>query len=140
MVIAMAKDLYDSKYICDQNFSTALKGAKNDVADIREKIKDGTADQKNLVSIMEEVRAQHIYSSLNLASIMDRMKALDLRLAEAETKATRFRGVHQPAEEYKRGDLVTHQGALWHCNRPTTERPGSGGTDWQLAVKSGGAA
>lgn len=68
------------------------------------------------------------------------VKKLKARAAEVEAKSMRFRGVHQPAEEYKRGDLVTHQGALWHCNRSTTDRPGSGGTDWQLAVKSGGAA
>ena len=68
------------------------------------------------------------------------IKKLKARAAEVEAKAMRFRGVHQPAEEYKRGDLVTHAGALWHCNRPTTDRPGSGGTDWQLAVKSGAAA
>lgn len=68
------------------------------------------------------------------------IKKLKARATEVETKAMRFRGVHQPAEDYTRGDLVTHQGALWHCNRPTTDRPGDGGTSWQLAVKSGGAA
>ncbi|WP_395117745.1 hypothetical protein ACFCQI_14240 [Rhodanobacter sp. FW102-FHT14D06] len=73
-------------------------------------------------------------------SLAGEIKKLKARAAEVETKAMRFRGVHQPAEDYTRGDLVTHQGALWHCNRPTTDRPGSGGTDWQLAVKSGGAS
>ena len=80
------------------------------------------------------------FTSLCFASAYNRIAALEKRLAETETKAMRFRGVHQPAEDYQRGDLVTHQGALWHCNRPTTDRPGSGGTDWQLAVKSGAAA
>ena len=137
----MTKNPYDVEYINDSNFNTAQEGAKKEFADIRENIeKSGTNDRKHIAFLMEKARMSDIYSALNLASVMDRMKALDLRLAEAEAKSMRFRGVHQPAEEYQRGDLVTHAGALWHCNRPTTDRPGSGGTDWQLAVKSGAAA
>lgn len=80
------------------------------------------------------------FAALCLGSTLRRIDALAERLTEAESKAMHFRGVHQPAEDYQRGDLVTYQGALWHCNRPTTDRPGGSGTDWQLAVKSGGAS
>src|SRR4030095_14683770 len=35
---------------------------------------------------------------------------------------------------YARGDEVTYQGALWHCNAATTVRPGLSDA-WTLAVK-----
>lgn len=66
------------------------------------------------------------------------VKPLALRMSELENRAVKFAGVYQTSSDYVRGDLVTHKGALWHCNRPTTERPGDGG-DWQLAVKRGDA-
>jgi len=32
---------------------------------------------------------------------------------------------------------VTWAGAVWHCNEPTTDRPGNGSPAWRLAVKAG---
>lgn len=49
-----------------------------------------------------------------------------------------YRGVYKPATEYVKGDTVTRDGGLWHCNvEKTTETPGSGSKDWTLAAKRG---
>jgi hypothetical protein len=47
-----------------------------------------------------------------------------------------YRGVYVPGRLYDRGDCVTLDGSIFHCNADTTTRPGSGGA-WTLAVKHG---
>jgi len=47
-----------------------------------------------------------------------------------------YRGVWQPGD-YRRGDVVTRDGSMWHCNADTATRPGDGGPAWTLAVKRG---
>lgn len=49
----------------------------------------------------------------------------------------RYVGVHAVGREYSKGELVTHSGSLWHCNRTTLDHPGGGSEAWTLAVKSG---
>lgn len=39
--------------------------------------------------------------------------------------------------EYRKGDMVTWSGGIWHCNEPTTEKPGDDKKSWTLAVKRG---
>jgi hypothetical protein len=48
-----------------------------------------------------------------------------------------FRGVFVGGKVYERGDCVSHDGSIWHCNAETTTRPGDGGPAWTLAVKRG---
>lgn len=45
-----------------------------------------------------------------------------------------YRGVWREGQ-FQRGDMVTWGGSLWHCDKETGEKPGSG--DWTLAVKKG---
>lgn len=47
-----------------------------------------------------------------------------------------YRGVWREAE-FEPGDLCTYDGSLWHCNVPTSERPGGAAPDWTLAAKRG---
>lgn len=47
-----------------------------------------------------------------------------------------YKGVWAPGD-YARGDVVTRDGSLWHCNADTATRPGDGGPAWTLAVKRG---
>jgi hypothetical protein len=64
--------------------------------------------------------------------IADRVKALEER-----EKHFGFKGVWQASNDYLRGNFVTYDGSLWHCNSDNTRsKPGSG-SDWTLAVKSG---
>lgn len=44
-------------------------------------------------------------------------------------------GVFKEAAEYVPGDMVTWAGSLWHCDKATTDRPGT--DSWTLAVKKG---
>jgi integrin beta 3 len=46
-----------------------------------------------------------------------------------------YRDVYKEGAEYERGDMVTWGGALWHCDAPTKDKPGT--DNWTLAVKKG---
>lgn len=48
-----------------------------------------------------------------------------------------YRGVHADGAAHEPGDTVTWGGSLYHCNEPTTEKPGAGSKAWTLAVKRG---
>jgi hypothetical protein len=48
-----------------------------------------------------------------------------------------FEGVYQEGKSYDKGNLVTWAGSSWHCNEPTTTKPGDGSKDWTLMVKRG---
>lgn len=48
-----------------------------------------------------------------------------------------YRGVHEDARSYERGDTVTWGGSLYHCNEVTQEKPGAGSKAWTLAAKRG---
>ena len=48
-----------------------------------------------------------------------------------------YRGVFSPGD-YVPGDTVTWGGSLWHCDEPTTDKPGEvGSKGWTLAAKRG---
>lgn len=48
-----------------------------------------------------------------------------------------FEGVYQEGKSYDLGHLVTYAGSSWHCNEPTTTKPGDGSKAWTLMVKRG---
>ena len=62
---------------------------------------------------------------------------LGARVAALEATGVKYRGVWQAADEYRRGDMVTHDGSVFHCNADTRAKPGNGSTTWSLAVKHG---
>lgn len=64
------------------------------------------------------------------------VRRMNDRLNAIEQKGVSYRGVYQRSEDYKRGDLVTFGGSMWHATRNTTDEPGAS-RDWQLAVKKG---
>lgn len=48
-----------------------------------------------------------------------------------------YRGVFAPGS-YERGDTVTWGGSLWHCDEPTSDKPGElNSKGWRLTVKKG---
>lgn len=53
------------------------------------------------------------------------------------TPGLRFAGVYVDGKTYDLGDLVTWAGSSWHCNEPTTTKPGEGAKAWTLMVKRG---
>ena len=74
--------------------------------------------------------------ALNLKTVCLALDRLNDRIKEIEAKGVVYRGVWQAADEYKRGDLATLDGSIWHCNADTRDKPGNGRT-WTLAVKAG---
>lgn len=53
------------------------------------------------------------------------------------TAGLSFEGVYQEGKSYDFGHLVTWGGSSWHCNEPTTSKPGEGTKAWTLMVKRG---
>jgi hypothetical protein len=53
------------------------------------------------------------------------------------TPGLEYCGVFVEGHAYDRGQLVTWAGAGWHCNEPTTTKPGEGSKAWTLMVKKG---
>lgn len=56
---------------------------------------------------------------------------------ELPTAIQIYRGVFRDGQAYEPGDTVTWAGSLWHCNEPTTDKPGEGHKAWTLAAKKG---
>lgn len=67
-------------------------------------------------------------------------EARDAVLKRIETKGVEYKGVWQASQDYRRGDLVTFDGSVWHANATTRAKPGSGSKAWTLAVKRGADA
>lgn len=82
------------------------------------------------------LRACGRYIRKSLAPVEERLKSMEGRLSGIESKGIVYQGVWQAAQEYKRGDLATHDGSLWHANIETRSKPGTG-SEWSLAVKRG---
>lgn len=47
-----------------------------------------------------------------------------------------YAGSFKTGTAYEKGDMVTSDGSLWHCNVPTTDKPGDN-KSWQLCVRKG---
>ena len=48
-----------------------------------------------------------------------------------------YEGVYQEGKAYEPGQLATWGGSTWHCNEPTTSKPGETAQAWTLMVKRG---
>ncbi|MCR6661954.1 MAG: hypothetical protein NVV60_02095 [Luteimonas sp.] len=82
-----------------------------------------------------EVRLQLLESTIgDLRKMTEAAVDLDNRVRSIEDRGIRYRGSYQRSDDYRRGDLVTHQGGMWHAIRETREEPGMS-IDWQLTVK-----
>lgn len=55
-----------------------------------------------------------------------------------DVPVTIYRDVFKSGNEYQPGDTVTWGGSMWHCNEPTTDKPGeTSSKGWTLAIKKG---
>jgi hypothetical protein len=64
------------------------------------------------------------------------LRPLERRIAQLEARGEiKYVGAWED-REYLRGNFVTANGSLWHCEQPTRSRPGTDAT-WRLAVKQG---
>ena len=74
-----------------------------------------------------------------LAPIKDELTRLTLKLEHAELRARelRYAGTWNAGAKYRKGNFITHNGALWACLIDDIHTiPGSDFDGWQLAVKS----
>src|SRR5688572_26425096 len=88
------------------------------------------------MSEVEEL-ADKVFTAVS-AYVDRRLAGLEKRLGEMEARGLAYKGVHQRAQSYRRGDAVTSEGALWIALTNTADQPGKSG-DWQLAVQRGPA-
>lgn len=71
-----------------------------------------------------------------IAALTPHLKSIRARLDALEASQVRYVGTFESGRQYRRGEMVTDRGCVWHCNADTTLRPGD--TDaWTLAVKCG---
>jgi len=54
---------------------------------------------------------------------------------EAHERQFSYFGSFEIGKTYAKGNFVSHQGSIWHCEQQTTQRPGGGNVCWRLAVK-----
>jgi hypothetical protein len=55
---------------------------------------------------------------------------------EAQRDEMKYCGVWREGRAYTPGSFATHDGAMWHANKKTAEKPGASG-DWTMCAKSG---
>ena len=49
-----------------------------------------------------------------------------------------YKNVYKPETQYRKGDMVTCSGSLWHCDEDTNDRPGGKDSKgWTLCAKKG---
>jgi hypothetical protein len=88
--------------------------------------KDGIASRDELRAEVERTVAERLAVEVE--------RAVDA--AAAARPQVEYRGVYREGAEYVAGNFVTWAGSVWHCNTPTTQRPGDVPA-WTLAVKKG---
>jgi hypothetical protein len=68
-------------------------------------------------------------------TIITSHRALQKRVDAIETKGIKYAGVWQRAQDYKRGDVVTHDGSAWVAIAEETRAAPGATQGWQLMVK-----
>jgi len=70
--------------------------------------------------------------------VMEAFDALKKRLDALEEGGIKYRGVHQRAQDYRKGDVLTCKGDSWIALREIKETEEPGKCDgWQLMAKAG---
>jgi hypothetical protein len=122
---------------------------------VRDVIRTALADVQTRVQVLETQLAGLTPAVTDLGALRERLAVLETRPPLAGpagqdgapgpagkdgadgTPGLAFRGVYVDGQVYERGELVTHAGSSWHCNAPTTTKPGEGSKAWTLMVKRG---
>ena len=101
-------------------------------------IKRARARSRDDLQFLKNLNHAMLVSLIELAGKHKRLEehVAALKRAGARALLDAYRGVYREADQYVRGELVTHGGGLWFCLVDTASRPGSG-SHWVLAVKAG---
>lgn len=93
--------------------------------------KDGAPGHDGTLDDLEVIQGE------DLRTFTFRSKATGRTLGLATLPAMLYRDVYESGHSYAAGDVVTHQGSMWHATEATSEVPGEGATAWRLCVKRG---
>jgi hypothetical protein len=88
--------------------------------------------------VIEGVKAIEVHQlDPGVIAVKSVMTCGESHIAKIELPAMEYKGVWRESEgEYRKGHTVTQSGSLWHCNRPTTDKPGTSDA-WTLCAKAG---
>lgn len=103
--------------------------------ELTEKQLSAVATIRDLLQVVEQIAVLS-----RTMAISDELAALRTRVAKLEGEKVSYVGVFSPGKSYRRGQLCTHSGSIWHCNVATKSVPGDGSPHWTLAVKKGADA
>ena len=85
----------------------------------------------------EMVTAVKDFVARAISPAENRIAALEARIVALESrKQLSYAGVWKEGEAYAAGEIVTLGGSAWHCNAPTSSRPGDD-SSFTLMVKRG---
>src|SRR5262245_58911503 len=93
--------------------------------------------QKGLFSGIAKFTKQEIARAVKSLERTIAEMQRDLQEMKAISANFGYRGVWTEGSEYERGNFVTHDGSLFHCNLRTKNRPGRDPVSWSLCVKRG---
>ena len=103
--------------------------------------------RKSLLDLLDELR-KHCGEKYPRSDMLTRLtrKAftemfaladeLRSRIALLEESATRYRGVFDKSATYHPGDMTTHRGGLWFCEKTTRGVPGTPNSGFRLMHKT----
>ena len=90
------------------------------------------ASNQAIVKAVAGVLGEH------LRAIASALKSQSERIEVLEGRQLFYRGVWRDDAAYSKGNMTTHAGGIWHCERACKgDLPGRSDA-WKLAVKGGG--
>ena len=119
---------------------------------VREYVKSTLADVATRVHGLDLQLASLVTATTEIGLMRERLAVLETRPlvpgppgpagqdgapGQDGTPGLEYCGVFSDGQTYAHGQLVTSGGATWHCNEPTTTKPGDGSKAWTLMVKRG---
>jgi hypothetical protein len=86
--------------------------------------------------VVQKIAAMFGPIESDVGELKNKVAQLAERVTALEASGVRYVGVYQRAADYKRGDVCTHEGAMWVAimDAPPNEIPGHS-VCWQLSVK-----
>jgi hypothetical protein len=108
-------------------------------------VSTGTTTRTKTMSTPEAMAAESVkFIKCALAPVLARLaeaeqEIKDLKQALDAQPAVKYCGTWRVGQAYSEGNFVTKHGGLWCAIRSRPDVPGTSGSGWQLAVKSGTA-
>jgi hypothetical protein len=96
----------------------------------------GVLDGDARAEMLSELRQFGGEIGKHVKQLEDQNAKLEARVAELERLPFEFAGTWQQGKAYRRGQFVSWQGGLWHCNCESTRKPGTS-SDFTLCCKAG---